>query len=144
MLKIACKNLKNIDVSDIELGIKEKIYAVDAFNLVEKEYQGIDIYFIMGADNFTKIAKWKNAKEIIQKYNYIVLERKEIDLDKYILKNKIISETQEKIQIIRNDEYKNYSSTEFRKLLNNENHQNQDIISNEVLNYIIKNGVYKK
>lgn len=143
MLKIACEDLEKFDVSDIELGIKEQIYAADAFNLIEKEYPKADIYFILGADNFSKITEWKDANEIIQKYNYIVLERKEIDIDNFIKNNETLRKNIEKIQIIKNEEYKNYSSTEFRNLLNNNRHQNQEIISKDVLDYIIKSGVYK-
>jgi len=143
MLKIACKDLENLEVSDIELKIKKKIFAFDAFNLIEREYPKTDIYFILGADNFSKITEWKNYQEIIQKYNYIVLERKEIDIDKCIAENEILKANKEKIQIVGNDEYKNYSSTEFRNLLNKEKHQNQEIIPKEVLDYIIKNSLYK-
>lgn len=138
MLKVACRNLEGIEVSDIELNVKNKLYAIDAFKLIEKEYLGEDIFFIMGADNFNNILNWKDIGEI-NKYKYIVLEREGIAIDKleYFKRNA------EKIQIIENKKYEKFSSTVFRNMIKNKNICNQDIISKEVFDYIMENELYK-
>ncbi|MCI9365316.1 MAG: nicotinate (nicotinamide) nucleotide adenylyltransferase [Clostridia bacterium] len=142
MLKLACKMFDNIEVSDIEINLKEQIYAIDAFSLIEETYPNIERFFIVGADNFEKIVEWKKAEEIIEKYNYIVLERKNIDIEKHIEENKILKRNKDKIQIISNEEYRGYSSTKFRNLLSSKKIEDQDIIPKEVLEYIIKNELY--
>ena len=38
MLEIECNKINNIEVSDLELNIKENLYAIDAFKLIQKEY----------------------------------------------------------------------------------------------------------
>ena len=78
MLKLACEGLENIQVEEIASLHKDKLYATDTFNLIYEKYNKyVDIYFIMGSDNYEKMPEWKNYKEIKDKYKYIVLDRTE-------------------------------------------------------------------
>lgn len=140
MLKIACRNIKNIEVSDLEIKINKNLHAIDAFRLIEKEYPNDEKWFIMGADNFIKLLNWKES-ESLSKYNYIVFERLDINLKEYIEKNNNLINT--KIKIIENTSYKDKSATEFRNLLKH-NIINQSIISDEVLEYIETNNIYQR
>ena len=135
--------MKNIEISDLELNRKEKLYAADAFKLIEENYKNVDIFFIMGADNFINIAKWKNSKEIIEKYNYIVLDRNSIDLNRYINENEFIRSHKDNIKVIKDENYSKYNATDFRKKKKKDNEYNQEIVSDEVIEYIIINGLYK-
>lgn len=144
MLEIACKDIKNMEVSDIEINVQNKLYAIDAFRLIENTYPNDEKYFIMGADNFINILNWKDSKRLIDKYNYIVFEREKIDLSSYIKENKEIQENKSKIMIIQNEEYKNISSSKVRKLLNGNIEPIQEFIPKGVLEYIIKNKIYAK
>lgn len=135
MLKIACEGLKNIEISDIELSIKKTLYAIDAFNLIQDNYPNDDIYFIMGADNFINLMNWKDGKELIEKYKYIVLERKNINVEDYITSN--LYEYKNKIFIIKNEEYGEFSSSMFREK------NDFSIIPSNVLKYIEDNSLYK-
>ncbi len=143
MLKIAIRDSKNLEVSDLELNRKEKLYATDIFKIIEEKYLGNDIFFIMGADNFINIAKWKNAQELIEKYSYIILSRKNIEIEKYINEDEIIKKYKSKIQIVENDNYISSSATEFRDKVRDYNEYNQEIVPDEVIDYIIENGLYK-
>ena len=76
MLKIATANYNNIEVDDIVIKSKDKLYAVDTFKLINDKYnKECDIYFIMGSDNFQKMPIWKNYEDIKDKYKFIVIER---------------------------------------------------------------------
>ena len=130
--------LKNIEVTDIELSVKEKLYAVDAFKMIEQKYKNIEIFFIMGADNFINITKWKEGEKLIKRYKYIVLEREDINLYKYITKDLINN-----ILIIKNEGYRKCSSSRFRSMLKEENIYNREIIPDKVTDYIIENKLYK-
>ena len=136
MLKIACEKIKNVEVSDLELDIKENIHAIEAFKLIKNNYPSDDIYFIMGADNFINIMNWKGGKELIENYKYIVLNRNSIDIEEYI--NSHVSEYKEKILLIQNEEYKNFSSSTFRK----NKYVNREIIPKKVVIYIEKNNIF--
>ena len=139
MLKIAIEGLNNIEVSDLELGIKENIYAIDAFKLIKKNYPNDDIYFIMGADNFANIINWKDGKKLIENYKYIVIDRKSIDIEDYV--NKYLQHFRDKIIIIKNEEFRNLSSSEFRE--NKKNGKNNScIVQNNVLKYIEEKELY--
>ena len=97
----------------------------------------------MGADNFINIVKWKNSKEIIEKYNYIVLDRNSIDLNRYINENEFIRSHKDNIKVIKDENYSKYNATDFRNKIKKDNEYNQEIVSDEVIDYIIENGLYK-
>ena len=143
MLEILCKNEENIEVSDIELKEKRKLFAIDAFRLIREKYFEDDIYFIMGADNFINILKWKNYDELITQYKYIVFDRAYINLKEYINENEILKKNKAKIQIIENSDYTNCSSSDIRDNLKNKNVKNDELISKEILDYIMQNNLYK-
>lgn len=138
MLEIVCENAndKKLEVSDIELKLTKRIHAIDAFKLIKKSYPNDEAFFIMGADNFTNILNWKQSEELIENYKYIIFERKEIDLGKYIEAHEEIKKHKENIKIIQNKEHKNTSSSEFR------GSKDKEIISKEVLEYIKENKIY--
>lgn len=140
MLKIACKGLENIEVSDLEINTKQNLCAADAFKLIEQNYPETDIYFIMGADNFINIATWKNSDELIRKYKYIVLNRENIELEKYV-KN-VLKINEDNIVIIENETYRSCSSSNFRSSFREEKEYDKEIISDEVLDYIIENKLF--
>jgi len=88
----------------------------------------------MGADNFINITKWKDGQELIENYKYIVLDRDNINLDKYINDN---------VFIIRNEDYNNYSSSRFRSMLKEEKRYERELIPDEVIDYILENKLYR-
>lgn len=89
----------------------------------------------MGADNFINIAKWKDGQELLERYNYIVLDREDIDLAKYA--------NRKNISIIKNETYNTCSSSEFRGMFKEEKRYNKEIIPDLVIDYILENGLYK-
>ena len=113
MLKIACKDYENLEVEEIASTHQEKLFAKDTFELIYEKYKNnVEIYLIMGSDNFERMPTWKNYEEIKDKYKYIVLDR-----------------TQE------------LSSTDIRsKLQKGEDVSNY--ITPEVLEYVEKNRLY--
>lgn len=142
MLKIACKDMEKLEVSDLEIKINRKLHTVEAFRLIKDKYPNEDRYFIMGADNFVRLPSLKESKELINDYKYIVIERDNIELEKYIRCNKDITSHIENIKIIENKCYKSTSSTEFRNLVFVDKNEKQNIIPKEVYEYIINNNIY--
>ena len=133
MLEIALKDVKNIEVSNIEERLERNICAVEAFEIIENIYPNDDIYFLMGMDNYKKIDSWKEYEKL-KKYKYIVFERENDEVPKNI-------ETQETIFIFAKN-VKNISSTKVRELiLNGEN--TSHLINKDVEDYIINNNLYK-
>ena len=140
MLKLVCENLKDIEVSDIEVGIEKKLYAIDAFRLIEENFKDTNIFFIMGADNFINITKWKEFETLISKYKYIILDRENIDIEDFI-KSKL-KKYENNFKVIQNEHHKACSSSKFRKMLKEKDERAKDIIPKEVYDYIIENDIF--
>lgn len=140
MLKIECEDIENIEVSKLELDIKENLYAIDAFKLIKENFPNDELYFIMGADNFKNIMNWKDSEKLIQEYQYIVLERQNINIEEYIENN--LEKYKNKILLIKNEEYKDFSSSKFREIIKKNKNAKQDIISDRVMNYIKQKNLF--
>ena len=106
MIKLAIKNNNKLEVDDIEIKEDKKLFAVDAFELINQKYsKKCEVYFIMGSDNFEKMSKWKDYNKI-KDQKYIVIKR-----DK-----NVISSTEIREMIAKNDsEAQIYNSTKFIK-----------------------------
>ena len=143
MLKIICDANESLEVSDLEINIDKEMYAIDAFKLIEDKYKFDDIYFIMGADNFINITKWKESETLTNNYKYIVLDRENIDINKYINDNENLKTHINQIKIIKNEEFKNHSSTELRSRLKKKKSNDKNKLPREVLEYIAINNLYR-
>ena len=120
MLELAVKNYKNLEVDDIELKENRKLYAIDAFEIIQNSKFITDnnknnIFFVMGSDNYEQMPKWKDYDTIKNKYNFIVINRNKDDI----------------------------TSTKIRELLNNDINLARQYLPQEVYNYIVKNKLYK-
>lgn len=76
MLKLACKNAENLEVENIAIEHKDNLYATDTFKMLYDKYnKSVEMYMIMGSDNFEKMPGWKDYEKIKDKYKYIILKR---------------------------------------------------------------------
>lgn len=116
MLKMAINKYECFEVDDIELKINKKLYAAQVFKLIEEKYkeEDIELYFIMGSDNFDSMYKWKDYKNIKNKYKYIVVNRNTDDIN----------------------------STQIRNMIKNNDNNVEKILSKEVFEYIKENNLY--
>lgn len=115
MIKLAIKNNNNLEVDDIEIKEDKKLFAVDAFELINQKYsKKCEVYFIMGSDNFEKMSKWKDYNKI-KDQKYIVIKR-----DKNVI-----------------------SSTKIREMIAKNDSEAQKYLSREVYKYIEQNKLYK-
>jgi len=131
MLKIATSKTSNIEVEDIEIKANKKLYAKDAFKMLQKKYFEDDIYFIMGTDNFINMHNWNGYEDIIQRYKYIIVERPNFN----------INVNKENILYYKPEQIKDISSTVIRKLLKEKASLN-NYIDEDVYKYIIDNNLY--
>ena len=160
MLNIAIKNHEKFETSDIEIKRGGFSYSYDTIVQLEKIYPSDELYFIAGMDTYLDIRNWKNAGEIFDKINFIVVSRSN---KKSGLKNliKLIDFLPDKLKEgIRVDYTKNrlitdknrfiyffkitrldISSTDIRNNFKN-NISNLFLLPNEVINYIINNKLY--
>lgn len=125
--------LKIFENEDIKIDTKNNkyIYTYELLNKLSKEYDD-ELYLIMGADNIIEFDKWKNYEKLL-KYKIIIVNRNNIDINKYIKKyntNNFI--------VINDYKYIDISSTKLRENLNSK------YIDKKVLDYIKKNNLFRK
>ena len=149
MLEIAFKEIKNIELNDIELKNKTKSYTYETLKYFKEFYPEQHLSLIMGLDSLNSFTNWKNWEKILSLCSLLVLERKlndSLGLNKE-LESKISTNYDDffsghgKILILKNDLI-NISSTDVRhKIKNNENLT--DMVDDQVLEYISKKSLYK-
>ncbi|MBO5004110.1 MAG: nicotinate (nicotinamide) nucleotide adenylyltransferase [Clostridia bacterium] len=144
MLKLICKENQKLDVCDIELNTNINYKAIDVFRLIKNKYKNDEIYFIMGADNFENILNWKEYRELISNYRFILLNRNKINLEKLICQNEILNKYRNNFYCINNMKEIEISSTFIRnKIKIGEIELIKDMLDVNVLQYIEKNELYK-
>ncbi len=146
MLKIACKNENNIFVEDIELKKSRNLSAIEVFEMIENKYKkdnDIAIFFVMGADNFIKLPNWKNAKELITKYQYIIFERNNSNLRSQIEENELLNKNKFNFHILKLEDYSQISSGNIRTLIKNNDYEKcREFTKPEIIEYIKMNKLY--
>lgn len=138
MVSLVCDGVTTFP-SDIELN-KQTNYTFDTLSLLSDQNPKDEFYFITGADMFLSLKKWYRASELMEKFNFIAVERDGFFEDKQNLKlfEEIASLTNAHILKVKTPEI---SSTMIRKMIKN----NQDItefVPKEVAQYIKKHGLY--
>lgn len=144
MLKIISTNENKIEVEDIELNQPQRLYAMDAFKMIENKYSDSENYYIMGADNFIKIPSWDENEKLIKNFKYIVFERNEINVNEFIDKNEMFNDYKSNIFILKLKQNSSCSSGMVRTMLKGEKYYNiENYINYKTLEYIKKMGLYK-
>lgn len=110
------KDNSKIEVSDIEIKSDGKSYTYDTLiKLIEVYGKNNEFFEIIGEDSLKNFKTWKNYKELLKICKLVVFRRnddEDKEIDKEFLKNSNI--------IILKNEYYNYSSTEIREKVKNE------------------------
>lgn len=129
MLEEMVKDDSRLEVSRIQMDQKKNLQAIDTFRLINKECRDSENFFIMGSDNYDRIGSWKDAKELLASYDYIVLSRGDFKRD-----NIITIET--------NDYLQSMSSSLIReKIARGESIKG--LVTNNVEKYILEKELYK-
>ena len=112
-------------------------YTYQVINELKKEYKNDELSLIMGADNIILFDKWKHYKDLL-KLEFIIYKRNKINIKKYLDKLGKI----DKYKIIDNVNDIDISSSMIRDNINNID-KLKEVLDKRVLDYIIKNELYK-
>lgn len=130
MLKETFKYNSKIEISNMQENQIKRVFAIDSFKNINKIYNETDNYFIMGLDNYSNICNWRNSKELLENYKYIVFKRNDIDIPKYRKNVNFYNISC------------NISSTEARDIIKN-NGNLDNILNKETIEFIRQNNLYK-
>jgi nicotinate-nucleotide adenylyltransferase len=75
MTCLAIRGNPSFKVSDIELRREGTTYTVDTLRQLSTEYRNAELFFIMGADNYSEFETWKKPEEILTYADLVVMTR---------------------------------------------------------------------
>ena len=116
MLELAIQNEDKMEILNISNN-NSKMNAIDSFKVIDEQFNDCERFFIMGSDTYKKMFTWRDAEKLMQNYKYIVLDREKGN-------TKDIS-----------------SSLARKKIKDNENYS--DLVTEQVIQYIKTNNLYK-
>jgi nicotinate-nucleotide adenylyltransferase len=80
MLKCATGNYPRFKVSDFEFHMPRPSYSADTLREIRKACPGHLFHFIMGADNWAQIGRWKDYRTILLNYPVLIYPRSGYDV----------------------------------------------------------------
>ncbi|MDR1937499.1 MAG: nicotinate-nucleotide adenylyltransferase [Tannerellaceae bacterium] len=75
MVRRAIGDYPRFKASDFEFSLPQPSYSVDTLREIQKAYPGRLFHFIMGADNWALIDRWKDYERIVQNHPILVYPR---------------------------------------------------------------------
>lgn len=144
MLRAATADLDGLEVSDYELRSDRISYTYLTMRAMKRIWgEDSRLFFITGTDTFLKIETWKNAKELLTCYSYIIGTRpgyRQEELESCIARVRRDYNTE--VRNINNVQM-DVSSTEIRRRLETGTPAG-DLIPDQVERYIRKHGLYRQ
>ncbi len=74
------RELKKVEVSDIEFNLSAPQYTCRTLDVLQKMYPSDSLTLIMGADNLNCLSRWRNYSEILLEYGVDVFPRRGYDM----------------------------------------------------------------
>jgi len=75
MLELATRDIKDFEVSDVEMKRPGPSYTVDTLKYFKDKFKNYRLIFILGTENLAKIDTWKDYKELFKYADFAVLSR---------------------------------------------------------------------
>ena len=145
MVKIATEPFKEFSVSNYEIekgGLSFTYETLQYFKgKSESENEGIELFFITGADCLISIEKWKDVQKIFSLATFVVFARDGISKKEMIEKKQIIEEKYNGKIIILDLKELEISSTDIRARVN-QNKRIDFFVPPKVVDIIYEKGLY--
>jgi nicotinate-nucleotide adenylyltransferase len=159
MLKLAIQGNPFFDVSDIELKREGKSYSVDTLTYFTSIFTDYSFFLIVGTDQFSEIATWKDYKTLLKLSNFVVMQRPGFDFNiseliplelkddfryykKYRNVTHYINDRSLLLSFIKIEGFE-ISSTRIRGLIK-DSKSFRYLVPIEVESYILSRSIYKK
>ena len=142
MLKLVCDNNDYFEVSDIELKQSRQLYTIETLELLQKQNTDSKLYFIIGTDNLKELTTWNNSEILINKFNPIVLERGNDDVENIINNDKFLLRNKDCFIKLNQSIRTNCSATFAREKIKN-GKSIRYLTPDEVYYYIVQNKLYQ-
>jgi nicotinate-nucleotide adenylyltransferase len=129
-------------VSEVELGRDGPTYTIDTLRLLEQQYPGDALYFIVGADMLLDLPAWKEAEQLLATYHFVAVSRPGWDVAEVSLACGSIYERHRQHLHILEVPGVAISSTQIRQRLQ-AGRSARYLVPDSVLRYIEQEGLYR-
>ncbi len=129
-------------LSPIEIQREGITYTIDTIRYLQYKHEDMDFYFILGADSFCDIDKWKDYRELLSLCKFIVAKRPDWNNDKLEDKIKELNKIYNDSIYLLETPLINISSTEIRDKMKKKS-SIKYLVPETVELYIKKNGLYE-
>lgn len=75
MVKTAIGDYPKFKASDFEFSLPKPSYTIDTLQALERVYPDYSFHFIMGADNWVNIERWKEYQQLVTSYPILIYPR---------------------------------------------------------------------
>lgn len=99
MVELAIEGNPHFDLSTMELDRKGTTYTADTLRILNDEHPSTEYYFIIGADSFYNLHKWREPENIFKLCTLLVFDRDLIVKDKIVEQYRHLSESYPYIKI---------------------------------------------
>lgn len=140
MCSLLADGVKKTEVSDIEFRREGKSYSF--YTLTELKEQYGNISMLIGGDMVTSFTTWFNYKELLKIAEFYAVRRKGTDNAEFYECVEALRKEGGTFHILEID-FPEVSSTEVRDAVANGESAN-DLIPENICEYIIQNGLYRK
>ena len=155
MMSLALQANPTYKADDIEIKRQTKSYTVDTVDAFKQLYPDSNIVLIIGADSLNNLPKWHRYDELIEKVNWVVMQRPgyEIDVPEQLRQrfvdsaNQLSDSSGGAIWLFRQSNF-DISSTQLRAELgrnapNFDNSLIKEFLASDVIEYIRTRQLYK-
>ena len=147
MARLACRNMRGLEVSDIEVRKDGPSYTIDTFKDLSRALGGdVRLCLIIGEDTVGELPTWKDAKKLIDEAEFIVVQRPGFPrADFEDLARELGREAAEKLKasVVKIREPADVSSTEIRERIGR-GESISGLVRAGVERYIEERGLYGK
>lgn len=143
MLKLVIEKNKDFLLSDVEIKSQRPLYTIETLKEIQKQFPDKEIWFTIGSDNLKSLYSWEKAKELVENFKILVLERDDDSMEQIIEESEFLKEHQSSFIKVSNNIRSNLSSTFVRNKLKR-GKSIRYLTPDEVFNYIEKNHLYQR
>lgn len=77
LVNLAIEGNSKLKVSDIEFKLPKPSYTIDTLAYLKEKYPDHSFVIILGSDSFQNLPRWKNFRQLIDNYEFLIYERPE-------------------------------------------------------------------
>lgn len=141
MLQAVCNKNPKFDVSTVEAYSPKQLCTIETLEAIQEKYPAYKIWFTIGTDNLKFISEWKKYKELISRFQLLVLERDMDSMTEIINGDQKLKEFEHNFIRVKETVRTNNSSSIIRSKLQNKK-SIRYLVPDEVFEYIRSYNLY--